>query len=175
MRNQTTRHFIRPETSEDIVAIHTLTKSAFHGKSFSDGTEPDLINALRNVGALTLSLVADDAGTILGHVAISPAIAADGSDDWYALGPIAVVPTCQRQGIGGHLIRGSMERLIAMKARGCIVLGDTKFYPRHGFVPRPDLSPPGQPAAHYMVRALNGQTPDTVVDFHPIFQMTGTK
>jgi putative acetyltransferase len=166
---------IRLETPADTRAINDLTTRAFRGKPCSDGDEQDLINALRDAGVLTLSLVADAAGLIVGHVAISPAFAADGSDGWYALGPIAVCPTLQRRGIGGRLIKDSMDRLIAMKARGCIVLGDTNYYPRHGFLPRPDLAPKDAPSAHYMIRALNGQTPETVVAFHPIFQMTGTK
>lgn len=167
--------FIRREAPDDIGAIYDLAKRAFHGKSYSDGDEQDLINALRDAGALTLSLVAEKAGVITGHVAISPAVAQDGSDGWYALGPIAVEPARQRQGIGGSLIRESMERLTGMSARGCIVLGDTNYYPRHAFVLRPDLAPVDEPARHYMVRALNGHSPESVVSFHPIFQMTGTR
>lgn len=175
MRDSSASLVVRGEGPNDINAIHDLTKRAFHGKPYSDGDEQDLVNSLRDAGVLTISLVADDAGMILGHVAISPAFARDGSDGWFALGPIAVEPTRQRQGVGGRLIKDSMERLIATKAQGCILIGDTKYYPRHGFVPRPDLAPDDQPSQNYMVRALNGQTPDTVVDFHPIFQMTGTK
>ena len=166
---------VRSEEPSDIEPIHQLTRRAFHGKPYSEGDEQDLIDALRGVGALTLSLVAEDSGAIIGHVAISPAFAADGTDGWYALGQISVEPAHQRQGIGGRLIKDSMEQLIALTARGCIVLGDTNSYPRHGFVPRPDLAPEDQPAQHYMVRALNGVPENTVVSFHPIFQVTGTK
>ena len=175
MHNASASLFIRREEAQDIEAIHALTERAFHGKPYSDGDEHDLITALRGAGALMLSLVVEDAGAIIGHVAISPAFAKEGSEGWYALGPIAVEPTRQRQGIGGRLIRDGMDRLIAMKARGCILIGDTNYYPRHGFVPRPDLAPDDQPAQHFMVRSLNGQAPETVVDFHPIFPMTGIK
>ncbi len=168
------RSVVRHENRSDIDAIYRLTQRAFAGKPYSGGDEQDLINALRDDGALTLSLVAEDCGVVVGYAAISPALAADGTNGWYALGPIAVDPARQRRGIGGDLINDSMNRLIALQARGCIVLGDTGYYPRHGFVPRPDLAPKDQPAQHYMIRSLNGETPQTVVAFHPTFQMTGT-
>lgn len=165
---------IRTETENDFRAIHDLTKRAFQGKRYSDGTEQDLINNLRADGALTLSFVAEQDRIIVGHVALSPAFASDGSTGWYALGPIAVEPARQRQGIGGKLINEAMFCLTAMTAKGCIVIGDTNYYSRHGFVPRPDLAPKGEPAEHYMVRHLVDGTPDCVVSFHPILQTSGT-
>lgn len=91
---------IRPETATDRAAIQDLTTRAFAGRSYSDGDEQDLIEALRNAGALAVSLVAEANGKIVGHVALSPAFAQDGSQGWYALGPISVDPAHQRQGIG---------------------------------------------------------------------------
>jgi putative acetyltransferase len=146
---------------------------AFDGKRYSDGNEQDVVNALRAAGALAISLVAEDNGEIVGHVAISPAVAQDGSAGWYALGPISVEPSRQRQGIGGQLIRESMGCLVAMRATGCVLIGDTNYYRRHGFIPRPDLAPIGEPAAHYMVLALTDRTSDTSVSFHQVFQEIG--
>jgi putative acetyltransferase len=164
---------IRPEAPNDTVAIHDLTKRAFDGKRYSDGNEQDLIDALRHAGALSVSLVAEDAKEIVGHVAFSPAIAQDGSAGWYALGPISVEPTRQRQGIGGALVHQGMVRLIAMEASGCVLIGDTNYYQRHGFAPRPDLAPAGEPAANYMIRSLIAGTPTPSVSFHPILQEGG--
>lgn len=164
---------IRPETAADTVAIHALTARAFAGKSYSDGNEQDLIDALRYAGALTVSLVAEHGGQIIGHVALSPAFAQDGSPGWFALGPVSVDPLWQRQGVGGRLIQESMARLMALNAAGCVVLGDTGYYPRHGFVPRPELAPPSEPAQHYMTRPLRDAIPETQVSFHPILSATG--
>ena len=164
---------IRAEMASDMAAIHDLSRRSFAGKSFSDGFELDMIDALRSAGVLTVSLVAEQAGTIIGHIALSPAHAQDGSGGWYTLGPISVDPARQRQGIGGKLIAEGMRRLGAMNATGCVLIGDTNYYPRHGFVRRPDLAPPNEPAAHYMVRALSGRTPDTTVEFHPVFHQSG--
>lgn len=165
---------IRPETATDRAAIQDLTTRAFAGRSYSDGDEQDLIEALRNAGALAVSLVAEANGKIVGHVALSPAFAQNGSRGWYALGPISVDPEHQRQGIGAKLIREGMERLARLNATGCVLIGDTGYYPRHGFVPRPDLAPSGEPAEHYMVRSLTDKMPDTCVSFHPVFQKLGS-
>ena len=160
---------IRPETPGDLEAIRRVTERAFRGKPYASGNEPDIPDALRDAGALSLSLVAEDDGEIVGHVGFSPAFAADGSTGWYTLAPVSVAPAHQRQGIGGALIREGLSRLGALGARGCIVLGDTRYYPRHGFVPRPDLAPAGAPAEHFMVLRLDGRPATTRVDFHRIF------
>jgi putative acetyltransferase len=165
---------VRLETNDDIPAIHDLIKRAFAGKSYSDGTEPDLITQMRDKGALVFSFVAERDNTIMGHAAVSPAFAEDDSSGWYALGPISVEPTCQRAGVGTALIDEAMTRLARLNARGCIVLGDTNYYTRHGFMPRPDLAPKGEPAEHFMILPLIDNLPDTVVSFHPVLQTPAT-
>jgi len=164
---------IRPETASDVGAIFDLTRRAFLGKAYSQGDEQDLVSALRDQGALSVSLVAVLDGRVVGHIAFSPAIAKDGSVGWFALGPLSVEPDRQRQGIGGRLVREGLAQLTALRARGCVLIGDTRYYPRHGFVPRPDLAPEGEPANDYMVLALDGRVPDTTVSFHPIFHGSG--
>jgi putative acetyltransferase len=63
---------IRTETPADIDAIYALTATAFAHQPFSDGSEPDIINRLRDAGGLRFSFVAERDGQILGHVALSP-------------------------------------------------------------------------------------------------------
>ena len=166
---------VRPETPADIRAIHDLTRRAFLGKPYSQGDEQDLNDALRNAGVLVLSLVAERGEVIVGHVAFSPGVPHDAAAGWYALGPISVDPDHQRQGIGGALIAAGLERLVALGAKGCVLIGDTAYYPRHGFVPRPDLAPADEPAQHYMIRKLDPAVPDTIVSFHPVFHTLGAK
>lgn len=160
---------LRPETPADADAIRALTQRAFAGRPYASGTEAALVDALRLAGALTLSLVAEEGGQILGHIAFSPAT---GAADWFALGPISVEPARQRQGIGTALIQAGLDALRAQGARGCILIGDTGYYARHGFAPRPDLCPPGEPAAHYMIHAF-GPAPTAPLAFHPIFHEAG--
>lgn len=66
----------------------------------TDHTEQLVVAALRQAGALSLSLVAEDAGVLVGHVAASPVSLSDGTPNWYGIGPISVMPAQQRQGIG---------------------------------------------------------------------------
>lgn len=164
---------IRAEAPGEASAIHDLTRRAFAGKPHAGGNEQDLTDALRAGGQLVLSLVALHQERVIGQVSFSAGVAADGAWGWFALGPIAVEPGLQRQGVGGALIREGLARLQSLGARGCVLIGSTAYYSRHGFVARPDLCPSGEPAAHYMVHPLNGCPADQVVGFQPLFHEPG--
>ncbi|HSY09065.1 MAG TPA: N-acetyltransferase, partial [Steroidobacteraceae bacterium] len=71
-------------------AIEAVTIAAFLNAPHSGHTEHFIVSALRKAGKLTLSLVADAKGTIIGHVAVSPVSISDGSAGWFGLGPISV-------------------------------------------------------------------------------------
>jgi len=164
---------VRPEQHGDEVAIYEVTRRAFDGLPYADGTEQDIVNALRSHGALAVSLVALHDNRIVGHVAFSPAVAEGGSPDWYTLGPVSVEPALQRQGIGKALIRRGLSELHDLHAAGCIVLGDVLYYSQFGFMPAPALAPAGVPAEHFMVLLLNGHLPTGRLDFHRDFYPGG--
>ena len=103
---------IRPECSRDAEAIAQLIRSAFLGMPYADGDEAELVEALRAQSALSISLVAEREGTIVGQVAFSPARAPGDTPGWYALGPVAVLPAYQRGGIGSALIRTGLQSII---------------------------------------------------------------
>lgn len=168
MRTPTIRH----ETAADAAAIRDVTFAAFDGKPYADGDEHELVGRLRTEGALALSLVAETAGEIVGHVAFSPAAAADGSPGWFALGPVSVLPAHQGSGIGAALIRTGLEELRRGGAAGCILVGEPAYYRRFGFEPAPAITPPGQPAAYFQVKVLNGPAPALKVRFHEAFGST---
>jgi putative acetyltransferase len=119
-------------------AIRSLTARAFAGLAFSDGTEPLVIDALRGANALALSLVAVLGEQIVGHVAFSAA----GSDEsgWFALGPVSVEPSLQRRGVGSRLIEAGLREMRDRGARGCVLVGDHRYYRRFGFVVTPAFS-----------------------------------
>jgi len=83
---------IRPEEAQDHPIIYDLTRRAFAPMPFSAGDEPDLVDTLRRLGALSLSLVAERDGAVVGYVAISPVTHESGSEEWFGLGPIFVEP-----------------------------------------------------------------------------------
>ena len=132
---------IRDEAPDDVVAIGDVNV-----KAFGRPDEARLIERLRDNGAVTLSLVAAVDDRVVGHILYSPVRLASerhalhGSSDLHALhgaglGPMAVLPAFQRQGIGSRLIAEGTRRL---RANGCpfiVVLGHPEYYPRFGFVP----------------------------------------
>lgn len=160
---------IRPETQGDQATIFALTTAAFADMPFSDGDEPALVDNLRRDGDLTLSLVAEDAQRIVGHIAFSPVTIADGSLDWFGLGPVSVWPELQKQGIGGALIQRGIADLRERGARGIILLGSPVYYSRFGFEHDPALTYPGPPAEYFQRLVLDGDAPSGQVSYAPAF------
>jgi putative acetyltransferase len=114
---------IRTETSADIDAITEVTVAAFKTLEISNHTEQFIIAALRAANALTVSLVAEVDGRVVGHVAFSPVTISDGTQNWYGLGPVSVLPEYQRNAIGKALIQRGLSRLKDLNARGCCLVG----------------------------------------------------
>jgi putative acetyltransferase len=160
---------IRPEVEADLPAIFDLTRRAFAPMPFAAGDEQVLIGVLRDLGALSLSLVAERECEVVGHVALSPVTHESGEAGWFGLGPISVEPALQRQGVGGALIAEARRWLSDQGAQGCILTGDPGYYPRHGFLPAPGHAPEAEPAEYFMVLALSGRIPDGRFRFHPAF------
>ncbi len=123
---------VRHESLEDAVAVRRVNKQAFGGS-----TEAMLIEALRTRGAVTLSLVAVRDATVVGHILFSPAeiVTVQSSFPAVALGPMAVLPACQRQGVGTRLVERSLEMLRSAGHRALVVLGHPGYYARFGFRP----------------------------------------
>ncbi len=164
---------IRSETPADIPAIFALTKEAFATLEISDHTEQFIIDALRAAGALTLSLVAEREGRIVGHVAFSPVNFSDGTEGGYGLGPVSVAPEFQELGVGSALIREGLSRLKATGAKGCGLIGHPGYYGRFGFINAPGVTFPHAPPEAVFVLAFDGHYPQGEITFHPAFGATG--
>ena len=160
---------IRLERPEDATTIRALTEAAFKGMPFSNQSEAEVIDALRAAGALALSLVATEGGQIVGHVAFSPVKINGEAGDWYGLGPVSVWPDHQRTGIGQALIREGLQQLQALRADGCVLLGNPAYYRRFGFESDPDLYHEGGPPGAFQRLTLSGSRPRGEVRFHPAF------
>lgn len=160
---------IRDELPGDEAAIGAVTAAAFAGKSYSDQTEPQIIERLRAAGALDLSLVAENDGEIVGHVAFSAVEIEDGAEGWYGLGPVSVRPDRQGEGIGSALIRRGLADLAGLGACGCVLVGSPKFYPRFGFRECRTLTYPDLPVEYFMYVLLRGEMPSGIVRFHTAF------
>ncbi len=160
---------IRTERDEDAHAIRQVTEAAFKLNKHSRGTEGAIIDALREAGALTLSLVATIGTEVVGHIAFSPVTIGGAHVGWFGLGPVSVRPDLHRQGIGAALIREGLARMRQAGAKGCVLVGDPAYYQRFGFENDPALILEGAPAENFLRLTLDGTTPSGSVIFHESF------
>jgi putative acetyltransferase len=160
---------IRLERPSDVDAIGDLVRAAFLGMPYAAGDEAELVEALRGQNALSVSLVAEREGTIVGQIAFSPARPPRGTLGWYALGPLAVLPPHQRAGIGSALVHAGLESISELGAKGCILTGNSSYYSRFGFKLSPENAPPGESSEFFMVRLLGGQRPIGPIRLHEAF------
>ena len=164
---------IRKEQPGDAQNIHAVTVAAFLEAPHTDYTEQFIIKALRESGALSISLVAEDEGDVVGHVALSPVTISDSTDSWYGLGPISVLPNKQGIGIGSELMSAAIQELKNIKAKGCVLLGDPDYYHRFGFKPRQGLVLPDVPPEYFQALVLQGDLPQGNVTYHESFSAKG--
>ncbi len=121
---------IRPEESGDEAAIATVLRRAFERDD-----EARLVDALRCGGEVELSLVAEANGQVVGHVLFSKLeiLTPSGTVNALALAPLAVLPECQRQGIGSLLVRRGLALCTERGHSIVTVLGDPAYYQRFAF------------------------------------------
>lgn len=162
---------VRPESESDAASIEAVTVAAFRTATHTSQTEHFIVRALRKSGCLAVSLVADEGGTVIGHVAASPVTISDGAQGWYGLGPVSVAPERQGQGIGTLLVQHALARLNAMGAAGCVVLGEPGYYARFGFAAEPQLVLPGVPAEYFQAIRFTGRLPRGDVKYHASFDV----
>lgn len=149
---------VRDEEPDDVAAIRAVNRQAF-GRDL----EGDIVDALRANGAALVSLVAVADARVVGHIMFSPLDV--GETTGAGLGPMAVRPDRQRQGVGSRLVEAGLERL---RDAGCpfvVVLGHPAFYPRFGFQPAGALGIRCQweaPAEAFMVAHLNSEVAGTL-------------
>ncbi len=163
---------IRPESSADHAVIHALTEAAFRQAPHSSHSEQFIVDALRSRGELSISLVAEAQGQVVGHIALSPVTISDGSTGWFGLGPISVLPAWQGQGIGAALMRAALDALGGLGARGCVLLGEPAYYGRFGFRAEPGLVLPGVPAEYFQALCLQPPLAQGEVQYSPAFEAT---
>ena len=164
---------IRSETDDDIGTIAEVTMAAFETLEISNHTEQFIIEALRAAQALTVSLVAEVDGRVIGHVAFSPVTISDGTQNWYGLGPVSVLPKYQGQGVGKALIHEGLSRLKGLGARGCCLVGHPEYYKKFGFDNIPGLVHEGVPPEVFLALSFDGNTPRGTVTFHEGFRADG--
>lgn len=148
---------IRQETSSDFDAVYTTVQAAFASAQHSDGTEQDLVTALRSSAAFIpeLSLVAAVDDKIVGHIMFTRASVS--SQTILVLAPLSVLPACQQRGIGSALVQEGHRIAKELGYKYIAVLGSETYYPRFGYGPAAQLGievPAGIPAVNFMAMEL---------------------
>ena len=122
---------IRSKRAADIEQVHAVNRAAFE-----TGAEATLVDALREQARPIASLVADNEGSIVGHILFSPVTLSRHSElNIMGLAPMAVLPAVQRRGIGSALVRAGLLRCAQLGCSAVVVLGHASYYPRFGFAP----------------------------------------
>jgi putative acetyltransferase len=119
---------IRLAAPTDAAAIRDVVAAAF-----GQPDEADLVDRLRADGDVLVELVAEQGGTVVGHVLFSRL--GIGPIEGAALAPLAVAPDRQRTGVGVALTRAGIDRCRELGVPAIVVLGHADYYPRFGFSP----------------------------------------
>ena len=162
---------IRSETQDDHASIRDILIAAFANHPYSHQTEHLIVDGLRADDALTVSLVAEVDGNVVGHIAFSPVTIGGKDCGWLALGPVAVSPSHQRQGIGQALVNEGLNTIRNLGAQGCVLVGDPAFYRRFGFEHNRVLRMEGVPPEVLMCLPMGDQMPEGSVTHHPAFSV----
>lgn len=163
---------VRREQEGDRKGVHAVYVAAFESP-----TEATLVDALREQARPVISLVAEDASRIVGHIMFSPVSLPDVPDcRIMCLAPMAVAPEHQGKGIGSALVRAGLARCRDLGFGAAVVLGHPSYYPRFGFQPAArfgiacEYEAPEE--AFMLIEFVPGYMRGTAgtVQFHPAFK-----
>lgn len=164
---------IRPETFDDSVKISEIIESAFQNHPHSNHKEQFIVSQLRDSSALSVSLVAEYDGELVGHIAFSEVKISNRECNWYGLAPVSVIPEYQNFGIGTKLIKSGLDLIKRKGAEGCVLLGDPNYYGRFGFKANPCLVLEGVPPEFFLTLNFGKSMPSGIVEYHKSFAENG--
>ncbi len=127
----------RNSVQGDLAALENLYPEAFPDEDLVPLVR-DLLHDMSNI----VSLVATIGSQIAGHVIFTRCGVSESDASAALLGPVAVAPGWQRQGIGSALVHAGLRRMEASGVGVVCVLGDPNYYGRFGFVPESSIEPP---------------------------------
>ena len=133
----TNKLVIRQTTPTDTAQIRAL-----YPLSFPDEDLTPVVSALLKEGPQVLSLASFDGDALVAHVLFSLCTTEGQHQTGSLLGPLGVLPSHQRQGLGDTLVRNGLNRLEKSGVSQVFVLGDPGYYQRFGFSPERHMLAP---------------------------------
>ncbi len=129
---------IRQEEENDFKSVEDMTREAFWDLYKPGCDEHLVLHKIRKVPAFVkeLDLIACDDDRIVGNIIYSKSkVVNEESREFEVLcmGPIAVLPSCQKQGIGSLLMNHSLEKARQLGHKAVIIFGNPDYYQRFGF------------------------------------------
>ena len=128
---------LRDSVPADLGAIESL-----YPEAFPDENLLPLVRDLLQDKTITTSIVGVIDTRIVGHVIFTNCGVTGQPINATLLGPLAVAPARQRQGIGSAIVRAGLRRLEEAGVGLVLVLGDPNYYRRLGFLPESHVEPP---------------------------------
>lgn len=150
---------IRKERKEDYKETELVTMRAFWNIHGPGCNEHLLVHKLRTAKEYLpeISRVAELDGKIVGVIMYSKALIydADTVHEIITFGPLAVEPTAQSFGVGGLLLRETLQLAKDAGYPGVCIFGEPDYYPKHGFVT----------CDHYGITDANGSNFDAFMAY----------
>lgn len=130
---------IRPEEENDYRSVEYMTREAFWDVYKPGCDEHLIIHKIRKVTAFVkeLDFIALDEDRIVGNIIYSKAkvINKDNKEfEVLCMGPLGVLPSYQKQGIGSLLMKYSIEKARQLGYKAIIIFGNPNYYHRFGFI-----------------------------------------
>lgn len=160
---------IRKEEEQDYRIVEEMTKEAFWNLNIPGCYEHYLVHKLRNSKDFIpeLDCVAVKDGKIIGHIMFTKAVVIDANErshEVLTFGPISVLPTYQKQGIGKALIDHSKQEALKLGYNAFIIYGSPDYYMPLGFKHAKDFHISNgeglYPAAHLALELTDGALKD---------------
>lgn len=129
---------IRLEEENDFNSVEYMTREAFWDVYKPGCDEHLVLHKIRKVPAFVkeLDLIACDEDRIVGNIIYSKAKVVNNEKKEFevlCMGPVGVLPSYQKQGIGSLLMKRSIEKARQLGYKAIIIFGNPDYYHRFGF------------------------------------------
>lgn len=132
-----------------------LTREAFWDLYKPGCDEHLIVHKIRNVQSFVpeLDFIAVAGNKVIGNIIYSKAKVIDENDrehEVLCMGPLCVLPSCQKMGAGSGLMRHSINKAKELGYKGVVIFGNPDYYHRFGF----------KNAVNYGIKTSDGQNFD---------------